>query len=96
MNHLRTPFSRSSSVRVAPKDDFVDTPDIALDAAGRAGGEVPDVLDMQVAVAGLSRGQAFANMNAIRAASRSGKLSRDLSTTPGLDGASVGTTPDFW
>jgi hypothetical protein len=93
--NLRTPFY-SPSVRVAPKDDFVDTPDIVLDAAGRAGGEVPDVLDMRIAVAGLTRGQAFATMNAIQASSRSGKMSRELSSTPGLDGASVGTTPDFW
>ena len=83
-------------VRIVPKNDIADTPDIALDAAGQTGGVLPDVIDMRILVSGLSRGQAATDMDAIRTASRSGKLSRELSATPGLTAASVGHTPQDW
>ena len=51
---------------------------------------------MHVAVAGLSHDQALIDMNALRSASRAGKLSRELSTTPGLKASSVANMPNGW
>jgi hypothetical protein len=86
---LYFPPSSCFTARIIPKDDISATPDIALDSAGQTGGALPDVIEMHVAVAGLSHDQALIDMNALRTASRAGKLSRELSTTPGLKAASV-------
>ena len=85
-------------VRVVPRDKSVNEPDVVLDqAAAHPGNALPDVLDVRVAVAGLTKQQAFFDMNAVRTASRSGKLSREMAKTPGLDaGASVGHSTDDW
>ena len=83
-------------VRVVPKGHDVNSADVTLDLAAAAGGDVPDVLDMRIAVAGLTSDQAVRDVAAIRAASRSGKLTRELQKTPGLGTASLGHTPDDW
>ena len=90
------PYPPTSSVRIVPKNDIANTPDIALDELGLTGGVLPDVIDMRILIEGLSSTQAATDMDALRTASRSGKLSRELSATPGLKAASVGSTPDSW
>ena len=84
------------TVRIVPADDIEDTPDTALYSANKAGGVLPDVIDMRISVEGLSRNQALKDMAAIRTASRINKLSLELSETAGLSAASVGQTSQEW
>ena len=83
------------AVRIVPAYDIQDTPDVALDSADKAGGVLPDVIDMLILIEGLSRKQAVKDMDAVRTASRNNKFSREMGETPGLSSVSVGPTSDW-
>jgi hypothetical protein len=83
------------AVRIVPAYDIKNTPDVALDSVDKAGGVLPDVIDMLILVEGLSREQAVKDMDAVRTASRNNKFAREMGETPGLSSVSVGHTSDW-